>query len=101
MVNKMAKDKRTVIAGVAMTDKEAVVYNAVKDAGKAVKASDLEAMDVVKAVCSNIASVRSTLARLDKTHGVIASKATLENDKAVKAYVINAADADEDNTDAE
>ena len=96
----MANDKRIMTAGVAMTEKEVAVYNAVKNAGKAVKASDLENLDAVKAFCGNLASVRSTLARLDKTHGVIASKITLENDKAVKAYVDNAADA-EDATDAE
>lgn len=91
------KDKRTMTAGVAMTVKEVAIYNAVKTAGSAVKASDLEKMDAVKEVCSNLASVRSTLARLDKTHGVIASKVTLEGEKAVKAYV--AVEADEADTD--
>lgn len=98
------KIERVNVAGRELTAKEKAVFDIVRGIGKKVKAVDLMSNEDVTKVCSNIASVRSTMARLEKTHGLFKATVVLDGEKATKAYSIadgivvnaDAADAGED-----
>lgn len=92
MAKKVAKVN---VNGVELTGKEMAVLEAVKSAGKNVMATDLMDNESVTKVCSTVASVRSTMARLEKTHGLLKGHKTLNGDKVATAYgVANTADAE-------
>lgn len=90
----MAKKVEKVnVNGKELTGKEVAVLEAVKNAGKKVMAADLMGNENVTKVCGTIASVRSTMARLEKTHGLIKGFKVLNGDKVATAYGVGEAEA--------
>lgn len=75
----MAKTQNIVVKGKSLTLKEKGVLDKVI-AQKKVVANDLVSGDM------NIYSARATLARLEKTHGLLKSNKKLVNDKLVTEY---------------
>ena len=75
------KVEKVIVEGVSLTPNEKKVYDLVQELGKAT------ANQLVDKVGESIASVRSTLARLDKTHGLVKKSTVLENEKAVAIYL--------------
>lgn len=70
-----------------LTPKLNTVLEAVKSSEAGATANELFAMDEVAKACGSINSVRSSLARLDKTEGLIDSKVELDGEKTVKRYI--------------
>lgn len=66
-----------------LTDKEKTILEMVTKKG--VIAEELEGQEKVKDL--SIHAIRSTLARLDKTHGLIKSRKVISNDKMKTQYI--------------
>lgn len=77
----MAKTNNVVVGGKTLTLKEKGALDKVTSLGK-VSANDLVTPDM------NIYSARATLARLEKTHGLLKSSKKLEDDKIVTMYEV-------------
>lgn len=75
------KVEKVMVEGVSLTPNEKKVFDLIQTLGKAT------ANEIVGQVEESIFSVRSTLARLDKTHGLINKSTVLENEKAVAIYL--------------
>lgn len=69
-----------------LTVKLDTVLKAVKALENGATASELFEVQTVAEACGTEASVRSSLARLDKTLGMVNSKVELNGDKTVKRY---------------
>ncbi len=78
----MAKVTKINVSGRELTEKELTVLKAVANAGAFVAATEIEVGDL------NTPAIRSTMARLSKTHGVLAEKMALVDEKAVKTYAV-------------
>lgn len=83
----MAKVEKFDVRGKSLTAKEKAVYDAVQKVGKAKAADLVDNADVAK-YCANIASVRSTMARLEKTQCLFKANSVLVGDKVVKEYSV-------------
>lgn len=83
MAKKVAKVN---VNGAELTGKELAVLNAVKATGKRVMAADLMDNEDVTKVCGTVASVRSTMARLEKTHGLLKGFKRLNGEKVATEY---------------
>ncbi len=77
----MAKVEKVKVNGKELTLKEKSVYEKVVELGKAT-ANDLE--NQVGEL--NIYAIRATLARLEKTQGLLKAEPKLVGDRAVKCY---------------
>lgn len=77
----MAKTQTIVVKGRTLTLKEKGVLDKVTSLGK-VTANDLVDTN------TSIYSTRATLARLEKTHGLLKSSKKLDNDKLVTEYEV-------------
>lgn len=77
----MAKTNNVVVKGKSLTMKEKGALDKVTSLGK-VSANELVSADM------NIYSARATLARLEKTHGLLKSSKKLEGDKIVTMYEV-------------
>lgn len=75
------KVEKVIVEGVSLTPNEKKVFDLIQTLGKGT------ANDLVDSVGESVASVRSTLARLEKTHGLIKKSTVLQNEKAVAIYL--------------
>lgn len=71
------------VRGIQLTEKEKNIYDFVNEAGT------VSANELAEKVNYSIHSIRATLARLSKTHGLMSEGARLEGSKAVKTYSIS------------
>ncbi len=81
----MAKVEKIMVKGVGLNENEKKVFDKVQALGK-ITPNNIE--QVANELDKSVASVRSTLARLNKTYGLISSKKDLFNEKILTVYEI-------------